>query len=253
MVRQMRRPVRRSRRPTARNALVPVVALGAGLLFATSAAVSGGTDLRSAGSQGLVGLVRTAQRQVSAGEDQVRGLDAQIKARTDEAANGNAGVSGDRNRAASLQPAAGFTAVKGPGLMVALDDSHQPVPDPSIDPNELVVHQSDLQAVVNSLWAGGAEAMSIAGQRLIVTSAVRCVGNTLLLNGRVYSPPFRVVAIGPAGAMRQALGRSTGVRNLRQAADVLGLTYTVTDERLVTVPAYDGPAVLNSAHVPGSR
>ena len=110
-----------------------------------------------------------------------------------------------------------------------LDDAHGPSRDPSIDPNESVVHQSDLQAVVNSLWAGGAEAMSVAGQRMISTSAVRCVGNTLLLNGEVYSPPFRIVAIGPAAGMRAALGRSPGVRLYRQAADVLGLRYSVRE------------------------
>ncbi len=81
-----------------------------------------------------------------------------------------------------------------------------------VDPNQLVVHQSDLQAVVNALWAGGAEAMSIAGQRVVATSAVRCVGNTLLLNGEVFSPPFRVEAIGPAKAMTAALGQSKGVQ-----------------------------------------
>ena len=52
------------------------------------------------------------------------------------------------------------------------------------DNDDLVVHQGDVQAVVNALWAGGAEAMSIMDVRVISTSAVRCVGNTLLLHGR---------------------------------------------------------------------
>ena len=49
--------------------------------------------------------------------------------------------------------------------------------------------------MVNALWAGGAEAMTIMGERVIATTAVRCVGNTLLLHGRVHSPPFTVAAI----------------------------------------------------------
>ena len=56
--------------------------------------------------------------------------------------------------------------------------------------DDIVVHQQDVQAVVNALWSGGAEAMMVMDQRLISTSAVRCVGNTLILQGRVYSPPF---------------------------------------------------------------
>ena len=74
------------------NALVPVVALAAGLLFATSANVSHGTDLRSEGTSGLVGLVRAAQARVGTDRATVAGLDRQIKAQTDIAARSNVGV-----------------------------------------------------------------------------------------------------------------------------------------------------------------
>jgi uncharacterized protein YlxW (UPF0749 family) len=232
------------------NVLVPVVAAAAGLLFATSANVSHGTDLRSASTSGLVGLVRAAQARVGSDQATVSGLGREIKAQTDIAARSNVGVAAARRRAAGLTAGAGLTALAGPGLSVVLDDAHGPSRDPSIDPNESVVHQSDLQAVVNGLWSGGAEAMSIAGQRVITTSAVRCVGNTLLLNGEVYSPPFRIVAIGPPAGMRSGLDRSPGVKLYRQAASVLGLQYTVQDEHDVRVPAYDGPVVTTSAKVP---
>jgi uncharacterized protein YlxW (UPF0749 family) len=159
-------------------------------------------------------------------------------------------VAAPRQEAGRLQAPAGLTALAGPGLSVTLDDAQGLPRDPSIDPNESVVHQSDLQAVVNGLWSGGAEAMSIAGQRVIATSAVRCVGNTLLLNGEVYSPPFRVVAIGPSAGLRAGLARSPGVKLYRQAAAVLGLRYSVQNERSVRVPAYDGPVVTTSAKVP---
>ena len=62
--------------------------------------------------------------------------------------------------------------------------------------DDVVVHQQDVQGVVNALWRGGAEAMMVMDQRIISTSAVRCVGNTLILQGRVYSPPFTVTATG---------------------------------------------------------
>ena len=109
------------------------------------------------------------------------------------------------------------------------------------------MHQSDLQAVVNALWAGGAEAVGVAGQRLIATSAVRCVGNTLLLNGRVYSPPYRIEAIGPADAMSKELDRSPGVTLYRQAAAYYGLGYTVESQDHLHLPAYDGPLALDYA------
>jgi uncharacterized protein YlxW (UPF0749 family) len=229
--------------------LVPVVCLVAGVGFAASARDSGGKDLRSTNSS-LADTVRRAEQRVRAADEQVQRLQAAVTRTAKEAGQGDAAVAAAQARVTPLLAPAGLTAVEGPGLEVILDDAPGAPPGVDVDPNQLVVHQSDLQAVVNAMWAGGAEAMSIAGQRVIATSAVRCVGNTLLLNGEVYSPPFRIVAIGPSAGMRAGLDRSPGVKLYRQAADVLGLQYTVQDEQDVRVPAYDGPVVTTSAKVP---
>src|SRR3712207_2287744 len=117
--------------------------------------------------------------------------------------------------------------------------------------DDLVVHQQDVQAVVNALWAGGAEAMSIMDVRVISTSAVRCVGNTLLLHGQAFSPPFTIRAIGDPEAMRASLAGSAGVQQFRDAVADFGLGYQETVEGDVTVPAYDGSTGLRSAQVPG--
>src|SRR4029079_12479703 len=116
---------------------------------------------------------------------------------------------------------AGLTALKGPGVSVSLNDA--PVtgkgPRPAdVTNDDLVVHQQDVQSVVNALWAGGAEAMTVMGQRVIATSAVRCVGNTLILQGEGYSPPYAVTAIGDPARLRAALAREPGVRTYRQYA-----------------------------------
>jgi uncharacterized protein YlxW (UPF0749 family) len=116
------------------------------------------------------------------------------------------------------------------------------------------VHQQDVQAVVNALWSGGAEAMMLQDQRVISTSAVRCVGNTLILQGRVYSPPYTITAIGDAGQLRAALDSSPEVTIYRQYVDALGLGYDLTSRASVTMPAYAGSLDLVHATVstPGS-
>ena len=114
-----------------------------------------------------------------------------------------------------------------------------------------MVHQQDVQAVVNAMWAGGAEAMMIMDQRVLTTSAVRCIGNTLLLQGRTYSPPFVVTAIGDAEAMTAALDAQPGVRLYRQYVDKFQLVYDVTPLDNVVLPAYDGPIRLTSAKQAG--
>jgi uncharacterized protein YlxW (UPF0749 family) len=83
---------------------------------------------------------------------------------------------------------------------------------------------------------------------VIPTSAVRCVGNTLLLNGEVFSPPFRVDAIGPSVTMLNKLASSPGVKLFREAAEFYGLGYTVSQQGDVEIPAYSGSISLNYAH-----
>jgi uncharacterized protein YlxW (UPF0749 family) len=162
--------------------LVPIACLGAGLLFAVSAHTARGTDLRSPESANLAELVRSAEGQVNTLNNQLTTLQNSVTGLTTEAGRQNSAVAAAQLGGAGLLTPGGLTAVSGPGIRVVLDDSHglpAGVSSQNIDPNQLVVHQSDLQAVVNALWAGGAEAMTISGQRIIATSAVRCVGNTL--------------------------------------------------------------------------
>ncbi len=230
--------------------LVPLTCAAAGLLFATSAQTARGTDQRSPETANLQDLVHTAEGQVSGLSNQLASVQAAVNGLTGAAGRQNSAVAAAQALAQPLLAPAGLTAVSGPGIRVVLDDAHglpAGISAADVDPNQLVVHQSDLQAVVNALWAGGAEAMTIAGQRIIATSAVRCVGNTLLLNGRVFSPPFEVAAIGPFGTMRSAMDRSPGVALYRQAASYYGLGYIVDQESDVRLPAYAGPISLSYA------
>lgn len=228
--------------------LVPVVCLVAGIGFAASARASHGTDLRAPGIASLADTVRAAEGRADTLDTQAAALQKQVNRATSLAGTGNSGVQRAQRLVAPLRAPAGLTAVHGPGLEVVLDDAPAQPAGSDVDPNQLVVHQSDLQAVVNALWAGGARAMTIAGQRVIATSAVRCVGNTLLLNGRVYSPPFRIEAIGPSVTMQAQLARSPGVALFEEAAGYYGLGYTVETRDRVDVPAYRGPTTLIYAH-----
>jgi uncharacterized protein YlxW (UPF0749 family) len=237
------------RRPPRRwGALVPVVSLAAGLLFAVTARDSGGTDLRPPSITNLADTVRSAERRVRSLGLRVQALQAESDRTAKLAGRADSAVAAAQREVTPLRAPAGLTAVHGPGLEVILDDAPGEPAGGNVDPNILVVHQSDLQAVVNALWAGGAEAMSISGQRVIPTSAVRCVGNTLLLNGEVFSPPFRVAAIGPSATMLQRLSSSPGVALFREAAGYYGLGYTVDTQNDLRVPAYRGSVGLSYAH-----
>jgi uncharacterized protein YlxW (UPF0749 family) len=230
--------------------LTPVVLLLAGLLLTTSATTAKGTDLRDDRRPELTNLIAQRKRDVAASKARAGALRGDIEDLTRGQAGTDDRVADQRARGDAFQAAAGLTALHGPGLTVRLDDAPRRADGsrpPGARPDDLVVHQQDVQAVVNALWAGGAEAMSIMGVRVIATSAVRCVGNTLLLDGRVYSPPFEITAIGDVAQMQRALDGAEGVQLFREAADSFGLGYQVKTEADVTVPAYDGSIALRSA------
>ena len=247
-----RERLRRTRRLTGWAALVPLVAAGAGLMFATSAQTSQGTDLRSSGPVDLADLVRAQNRQVHQRAAAVQQLQDQVDSLTAQAAQGNAELDPLRAEAAALAPSVGTQAVTGPALSVSLDDAKLPatgIPAGSTA-DDFVVHQEDVENVVNALWAGGAEAMMVQDQRVISTSAVRCVGNTLILQGRVYSPPYVIQAIGDQAGMRAALDGSKQVRNYRDYANLFGLGYDLTSKAASSFPAYAGSLSLLHARTP---
>jgi uncharacterized protein YlxW (UPF0749 family) len=230
--------------------LVPAITLIAGVLFATSAETARGTDLRSGRRVELTQLIAAEERTVGNATGQVTRLQAEVETLERQAAARDMRVAVVRTTTAPLESAVGLVPLRGPGLTVTLDDAPRG-PGGGLPagarPDDVIVHQQDVQAVVNGLWAGGADGLAVMGQRLIMTGAVRCVGNTLLLYGRTYSPPFQITGIGDPSRMRAALDRQPGVQLYRQAVRYFGLGYEVEDEREVTLPGYDGPLRLSYA------
>ncbi|MCR5662948.1 MAG: DUF881 domain-containing protein [bacterium] len=92
---------------------------------------------------------------------------------------------------------AGLTGMKGPGVTVTLTDSPR-TPAPDEDPYFYIIHDVDLQALVNELWAAGAEAVSVNEQRVVTRTSIRCVGPTVLVNGVRLAAPYTVKGIGPS-------------------------------------------------------
>ncbi|BFU48078.1 DUF881 domain-containing protein [Krasilnikovia sp. MM14-A1004] len=246
------RPRRVGQRQRGWSVGVPLIALAAGLLFTTSARTADGTALRDDRRPQLTQLIADKRERLAGRERQAATLRAEVDQSAGQLAEVDQPVKQARQQADAQRAAAGFTTVRGPGLTVVLNDSHRR--DAGTGPNapgndDLVVHQGDVQAVVNALWAGGAEAMSIMDVRVISTSAVRCVGNTLLLHGQVFSPPFKITAIGEPTALHRALESAEGVQQFRDAVADFGLGYQETVEGNVTVRAYDGSSDLRSARV----
>ncbi|MGH3969479.1 MAG: DUF881 domain-containing protein [Mycobacterium sp.] len=231
---------------------VPLVCLLAGLLLGATHGVSGGAEIRRSDAPRLVDLVRRAQSSVDrlgAERDRLAATIDSTHGRSSDAA-----LMAMLRRSAELAGDAGLDPVHGPGLVVQLTDAQRDANGRfprDASPDDLVVHQQDIQAVLNAVWSAGAEAIQMQDQRIIATSAPRCVGNTLLLNGRTYSPPYTITAIGDAAAMQAALAAAPLVTLYRQYVVRFGLGY---DEHVVPdlrVVGYTEPVRMHVAKPTG--
>jgi uncharacterized protein YlxW (UPF0749 family) len=222
----------------------------AGLMFAAAANTSQGTDLRAQRATELRDLVRQKSDRVNVLEQDVASQRGIVEDMTDGRI-GDPAIASARRQVNSLSTQAGLTQVEGRALQVTLDDAPAREPDDPIwqamSPNDVIVHQADVQAVVNALWRGGATAIEVMDQRIISTSSLQCVGNTLLLQGRVYSPPYAITAVGPVKKMRAAVRADPAVASYRDWAQVVGLGYDVKRLDSTVIPAYTGPITMTYA------
>lgn len=240
--------VHRVRRHAVRGTVsVALVLALAGLMFTANARLAQSQENRH--SQDLEGLAERESARVEQLGTRIDSLRVDVERLTENATR--AVDTGDPGESALVALAAGRAAVTGPGLTVTLTDAPAEASQrDDVQPDDLVVHQQDLQAVVNALWAGGAEAMALQDQRVTATSAFRCVGNVLFLGGRVYSPPYVVRAIGDTRAMRAALAADPTIQRYLGWVDLVGLGWSVTADDALELPAAESGADLTYARVP---
>lgn len=221
----------------------------AGAMFIASATASEDGILRLDRTGGVRDAIIARAEQNSSLQDDVDRLTTELAALRSQDDPGIV-LEQTNQQIAELAPAVGLTEVRGPGVTVTLDDADAPNPLPDgLTGDDYIVHQQDVQGVVNALWRSGASGVTVMGQRLINSSSVRCVGNTVILQGQVYSPPFVIAGVGDLDRMLTALDEDESVQLFRQWAGVVGMRYEVKTAREQVLPAYTGPLSTNDAQV----
>jgi uncharacterized protein YlxW (UPF0749 family) len=218
-----------------------VLAIVTGLLgFGLVTAAFSARDAQRAAAPGktqLVKLIDQRRSQESDLEQAVRALRQEILDAQRRIASTDRTQRAAADRAALLAAEAGTTALKGKALIVKLSDSGRQ-PQASGDASAYLIHDSDLQLVVNALFAAGAEAVSVNDNRIVATSPIRAAGATIVVNFRPLTPPYRVVGI---GADR---------RTFDQWTTLYGLGFNVSSGD-VSVPAYAGRVDISNAQAVG--
>lgn len=156
----------------------------------------------------LVERVEKLQAANATSEGQVSTLQSEVRAL--EAAALGSGPGTAKTRSDSLAVPSGTVAVTGPGLVLAIDDPPgTKKADGSVNPREDGgfgdrITSADLQVVTNGLWAAGAEAIAINGQRISSRTAIRFAGQAVLVNYRALNPPYRIEVVGDAAAIEKS-------------------------------------------------
>jgi uncharacterized protein YlxW (UPF0749 family) len=152
-----------------------------------------------------------------------------------------------QRRVDELKGPAGLQPVHGPAVTVTLTDAPQSEVDRAVKngdttADQLVVHQQDIQAVVNALWKGGASAVTIQGQRVVSTTGIKCEGNAVQLQGVPYPQPYVIKAVGDQASLLTAVEDDSYLAFYRNdAADPdISVGWDLALESSVTAPAYDG-------------
>lgn len=217
-----RNPGRGSGPATAGGRLVTAfVCALAGFMIMVSALAARGEDLRA---DRAADLRNTVAAQIERNED-LRAEIEELRREIDGLSQRTEGRGDVFQLLEAAEMEASAAPVAGPAVRVTLTDAPLDVKPAGVSDDALIVHQQDIQAVVNALWAGGAEALAIQGQRVISTTGVKCVGNSVVLHGIPYAPPYVIEAIGPVEQMESELAASTHLQVYQQYVEAYALGY----------------------------
>jgi uncharacterized protein YlxW (UPF0749 family) len=180
---------------------------------------------------------------IEARRDQIDDLDAAIDdlRRDVAAASRRRNASDAAARAASERDAllaaqAGTAGLVGRGVEVRLSDSDRE-PSGAEEAGAYRISDVDLQLVINALFETGAEGVAVNGNRVVATTSVRAAGDTIVVNFRPLSPPYRITAI---AADREEFDDSEIATRMRRWRSLFGLGFSVSTSDSLTVPPYAG-------------
>ncbi|MGY1802232.1 DUF881 domain-containing protein [Blastococcus sp. SYSU D00922] len=230
------------------RAAVAVTMVVAGLLVAVTydqaaATVQGRDQVRAA----LIDDIHSASAVSDDLAAQLEALRTEVTSTRDDLLAASAVGQRARDALARAEQGAGAVPVTGPGLLVTLANADPSADEDPVgggtteeDPREQV-QDGDLQLVVNALWAAGAEAISINGQRLGPTTAIRFAGEAVLVDFRPVTNPYEISAIGDPDTLVSEFLASPEVGALAVISQTFGLRFDYAEQEELSVPAASVP------------
>ncbi|HZK05249.1 MAG TPA: DUF881 domain-containing protein [Actinomycetaceae bacterium] len=166
-------------------------------------------------------------------EAEIQRLDTEIVARRELLAPAD---SAQTDETRILAARVGLLPIRGEALIIDIDDS-------AVTSSQGRVRDFDLQVVTNALWGLGADGIAVNGERLSSTTALRTAGQAILVNLVPLSPPYRVEAVGDAGALQVGLAQTRASGHLAMLRDTYGVTVQISVAASVELPAAPLPTI----------
>ena len=186
-----------------------------------------------------IGTLREHQQELNAELSRLRDEQAELQ---QQSTSSQSNFEEIRTQIDQQQQMAALVAMRGPGVVVTLNDSNaNSLPDEVADVNRYIIHQQRLVPLVGVLWSNGAEAISINDQRIPDQPSIYCVGSTILINQELMAPPFTIRAIGDPNTLANAASNSPLLSDLWNRQREFGIGVDVKQKAQVQVPAYTGP------------
>lgn len=147
-----------------------------------------------------------------------------------------------KNELEQINAIGGLTNLKGEGITITLEDAE--ILDPNLLAEDQIVHDTDILKVVNELRASGSEAISINEQRIINTTAIRCVGPTILVNDVKIGAPFVIKAIGNSDTLYSGMNLTGGILSVLKNYNI---KVEIKQNTEIQIPKYEGAVILKYA------
>ncbi|MCW2523063.1 MAG: hypothetical protein JWO63_1398 [Frankiales bacterium] len=220
--------------------MVLLVCVAAGLLLVTAyQQTHRSAPASQSARQDLESRIRNLQSEAVTMDDEAKQLAAQVAALRDQQL-----PAGDDSALRGLELAAGSIAVTGPGVSIEVGEPKQSPSSASTgrtgtasQPQDSVLRDRDIRAIVNQLWTTGAEAIAVNGIRLTATSAIRFAGESILVDFQTLSSPYTVEAVGDRNKMLLGFADSATARKFKTEEAVYGISFTFSGKSKLTLPS----------------
>lgn len=223
------------------GALTALGALAVGFLMASG--MSAGREEAQAQIERkdeLIALITERQDHADELAEELDDLRGQVEVAQAEAA---VGVPALQEEVENIELVAGLVDLRGPGVRLTLSDAPSSCPS---TPYACRIQDSDVQLAVNALFEAGAEAVAVGGERVMATTSIRSVGQTVLVNLTVLSSPYEIEAVGDPETLREEFGGTAFAEDFEGWVEEFGLGMDVSEVEEVEVPRYNGTLGMNA-------